>query len=104
MKQITTRLTSRHFSIPLLLALVFAGCSASTSPTGTTETAGSMVAMVNGYSWSSTVVPRISGGATATMNAAGALTITGTSHDHGAITLVLLHPQVGTDSLTAGST
>src|SRR5579883_1294856 len=96
--------TPLFFSTSLLLVLAMAGCSATTSPTGTTETESSMVAMVNGFDWSSTVIPPdISGGASATMDGTGALTVTGTSTSHGSIALVLLHPHVGLDTLGIGS-
>ena len=99
------RIKYKHVSSLFLIALFFAGCSASTSPDGTTTTEGSMVAMVDGDSWSSTVIPPgISGGASARMNGSGALTLTGESSDHGSITLVLLHPHIGTDSLGLGNT
>ena|ERR1035437_9936743 len=98
-------LSPKHFGFSLLLVILFAGCSASTSPTGVTTTDGSMVAMVNGDSWSSTVIPPgISGGASAKRSDAGALTLTGVSSSHGSIVLVLLHPSIGTaDTLGLGS-
>jgi len=97
--------TSLLFSTVALALFALAGCSASTSPTGTTETEGSMVAMVNGYDWSSTVIPPgISGGATATMDGSGALTLTGASQSHGSLVLILLHPHVGADTLGMGNT
>ena len=99
------RIKYKSFGSLFLIALFFAGCSASTSPTGTTTTEGSMVAMVDGYSWSSTVIPPgISGGASAKMDGSGALTLTGVSSGHGSIVLVLLHPHTGTDSLGLGNT
>ncbi|MDP4242971.1 MAG: DUF6252 family protein [Bacteroidota bacterium] len=87
-----------------MLVLLVTGCSASTSPTGVTTTDGSMVAMVDGYSWSSTVIPPgISGGASAKRSDAGALTLTGVSTNHGSIILVLLHPKIGMDTLGLGN-
>src|SRR3569623_2097315 len=89
----------------LVFTFAFIGCSASTSPTGTTTTEGSMVANVNGNAWSSAVIPPgITGGATAKMNSTGALAITGVASDLSSIVLVLLHPHVGTDSLGTGNT
>jgi hypothetical protein len=80
--------------------LIFAGCSASTSPNGTTTTPGSMVATINGSTWSSAVVPGgITGGAKATRSSSGVVTVTGVATDLTEITLVLYNPQVGTVSL-----
>jgi hypothetical protein len=93
-----------RFGAPLLFLLLAVGCSASTSPTGTTTTEGSMVAMVNGYEWSSSVIPPgISGGGSATMNSSGALTMTGVSNAHGSLVLMLLHPHLGADTLGIGN-
>ena len=82
-------------------ALIFAGCKATTSPNGTTTTPGSMVATVNGAAWSSAVVPGVSGGATGKFDfpSTGNLTITGISSDLTEITIEIMHPHVGTDTL-----
>ncbi|HWF43259.1 MAG TPA: DUF6252 family protein [Candidatus Kapabacteria bacterium] len=96
MKQVSSKLIG-IFAIAIGL---FAGCNASTSPNGTTTTPGSMVATINGSSWSSAVVPGgITGGATATRSSSGIVTVTGVSTDFTEITLVLYNPQVGTVSL-----
>ncbi len=80
--------------------LLLAGCKASTSPTGTTTTPGSMIATVNGKAWSSTVLPG-TGGATGKMNS-NVLSIIGLSvTDNTEISLILPKPAVGTDSLGA---
>jgi hypothetical protein len=80
--------------------IIMAGCSASTSPNGTTTTPGSMVATVNGKAWSSAVVPGgITGGATATRSQSGVVTVTGVSTDLTEITIELKSPHMGSDSL-----
>lgn len=91
-----------HSLFLLLLGIVFiAGCNASTSPTGTTTTPGSMVATVNGSAWSSTVIPGVSGGATGNIES-GALFVTGISATTNTeITVELMNPKTGTDSLGA---
>ncbi|HZK76800.1 MAG TPA: DUF6252 family protein [Candidatus Kapabacteria bacterium] len=84
-----------------LSILILAGCKASTSPTGTTTTPGSMIAHVNGSAWSSTVLPGISGGATGNIES-GALFVTGLSATTNTeITIELMNPKLGTDSLGA---
>ena len=77
--------------------LILASCNASTSTNGTTTTPGSMVATVNGKAWSSAVIPGgITGGATASRNSSGMLTIVGVSSDLTEVTLVLGKPASGT--------
>ncbi len=77
----------------------FVGCKASTSPNGTTTTAGSMTATVNGQAWSSTVIPGVSGGATAKRSNSGVVTVIGVSPDVTEITLEIMHPSLRTDTL-----
>src|SRR5438067_785065 len=99
------KLHIKLFALLLAAFLIISGCSASTSPAGTTTTEGSMVAIVNGNSWSSAVIPPgITGGATAKMNSNGSLAITGVASDLSSIVLVLLHSHVGLDTLGLGNT
>lgn len=84
-----------------LSILLLAACNASTSPSGTTTTPGSMIAKVNGSAWSSTIVPYVSGGATGNVKN-GALFVTGISaSDNTEITIEIMNPKLGTDSLGA---
>ncbi|HEX5316562.1 MAG TPA: hypothetical protein VFX22_07925, partial [Candidatus Kapabacteria bacterium] len=92
----------RNTLITGLFILILAGCNASTSPSGTTTTPGSMVATVNGSAWSSTVVPLgVTGGATGKFNfpSTGNLTITGIASDLTEITIEIYHPHLGTDTM-----
>jgi hypothetical protein len=91
----------------IFLTLLTAGCAA-TSPNGG-QVSGSMVATVNGQSWSSAVVPGVTSGTFAVrVVSTNTLTITGTSLDLGGHTqtigLVLVNPQIGTQSIGVGNT
>ena len=102
-------LSLKFFTISVLFAAALAGCSATTSGPNGTQAEGSMIATVNGQAWSSTVVPAISGGATALFNTpvAGAITVTGVSVSLSGtqtIAIALLHPHLGADSLGTGNT
>jgi hypothetical protein len=99
----------KSLRLPILLFLVslFFGC-ASTTPTGG-QVPGSMVATVNGQSWSSAIVPGVTAGTLAVrVRSTNTLTVTGTSVDLGGhtqtIALVLVNPQPGTQSLGVGNT
>ena len=93
-----------HLSYSLLLLLILAtGCNTVTNPS--TQTAGSMTATVNGQAWSSTVVPLVTGGATATLQQ-GALLIAGVSialstTPEQTLSIFLVHPHLGADSMSA---
>src|SRR5947209_5292967 len=96
------KISTTKLNINLGLAtILLAACTATTNPsTGTTTTNGSMIATINGKAWSSTVVPGVSGGATATRSSSGVVTVTGVKADDlTEITLVLRNPSVRTDSL-----
>jgi hypothetical protein len=94
---------NKTFGLLLFAAAILSGCSATTNPTtGATTTDGSMVATVNGATWSSTVVPGgITGGAKATRSTStGIVTVTGVkATDLTEITLILHNPSIGSDSL-----
>jgi hypothetical protein len=100
---LNNKFTMKHFaffnlSIFTFAILILSGCSASTNPNGTTTTEGNMIATVNGKAWSSTIVPDVTGGATATRSSSGIVTVTGVATDLTEITLVLGNPHVGTVS------
>jgi hypothetical protein len=96
----------------LFVLLVAAGsflssCAATTASNG--QVNGSMVATVNGQSWSSAVVPGVTSGTLGVrVMSTNTLTITGTSIDLGGHTqtigLVLVNPQLGTQSIGVGNT
>ncbi len=91
------------YSLLLVASSLVMACNATTSPTTGTTTPGSMVATVNGKAWSSTVVPGVTGGATATKNS-GVVTVTGVATDLTEITLVLRNPGIRTDSFGLSTT
>jgi hypothetical protein len=97
--------TTVFFSI-LTLAILVNGCNAVNSVTNpSTPAAGSMTATVNGQAWSSTVVPLVSGGATATVQS-GALLVVGESvalstTPEQTLSILLVHPHLGVDSMSA---
>ena len=79
-----------------------AGCNAVNSVTNPpAQTAGSMTATVNNQTWSSTVIPLVTGGAKAEMKGS-VLTVTGVSaSDNTQITLAIMNPAIVSDSLGA---
>jgi hypothetical protein len=89
----------------LSLVILGSGCNAVNSVTNpSTPTAGSMTATVNGQAWSSTVVPLVTGGATATLQQ-GALVVAGVSiavstTPEQTLSVLLVHPHLGADSMS----
>ena len=95
----------KSFFFLLIGVAALAGCNTINSVLNpTTQTAGSMTATVNGNAWSSTVVPAVSGGATATLQS-GALVIVGesvalSSTPEQTLSILLVHPHLGVDSMS----
>ncbi len=81
--------------------IAIAGCKTSTSPTGTTQTPGTMQATVAGKAWPSLYVLGVSGAARAHITN-GVLEVLGVSAvDNSTIALDVVNPAVRTDSLGA---
>jgi hypothetical protein len=95
----------KSFFFFVICIAALSGCNAVNSVTNpSTPAAGSMTATVNGQAWSSTVVPLVSGGATATVQQ-GALLIVGESlavstTPEQTLSILLVNPHLGPDSMS----